>query len=165
MNSVGGCRGFSQGNIPVFTYVLNTYSFNIISSGQALQIYLFHGIAARPKQLHVRNCNTSHTCSPLHSPAVCGEENVRDSLFEQQTGKNTLLRTQWFAKRWQSVVRGCKNPCRQVAVTTTLCTVATSICGSSVQNLLHATFLAPGIWSGSSTWEHLCTPDTGILTT
>ena len=49
INSVGGCRGFSQGNFPVFTCVLNTNSFNIIPSGQALQICLFHGIVARPK--------------------------------------------------------------------------------------------------------------------
>jgi len=49
INSAGGCRGFCQGNIPLFTCVLNTNSFNIIPSGQALQIRLFHGVASRSK--------------------------------------------------------------------------------------------------------------------
>ena len=44
-----------------------------------------------------------------------------------------------------ALTRGCANACRQVAAATKLHTVATNVCGSSVLNLLHFTFLPPGI--------------------
>ena len=38
-----------------------------------------------------------------------------------------------------TVIQGCKNPCRQVAVATELCTVEPNICGATVRNSLHVT--------------------------
>ena len=47
---------------------------------------------------------------------------------------------------------------RQDAVTTTCCTVAHNICGSSVWNLLHVTFLTPRILECLIGFWKVCAP-------
>ena len=48
-------------------------------------------------------------------------------------------------RNWRYIVAGLNKTRGQVARTTNFCTVAHSICGSSVWNLLQVTFLAPRI--------------------
>jgi hypothetical protein len=43
------------------------------------------------------------------------------------------------------IIQGCTNAGRQDAVANKFCTMALNICGSSVWNLGHVTFLAPSI--------------------
>jgi hypothetical protein len=74
------------------------------------------------------------------------------------TRRNFHIRVMTLCRVINCVMQGCTNPERQVAVATAFCTAEPNICGSSVGNFFHVTFLASRILRWLLHFWKICTP-------